>query len=205
MDLFTNTGIFLYPLAICSLLAVFITVERLIALRNSQIIPRAAVDAFVSGQVEQIKPEQRSVVGRIVGFYRERQPDPEALKAFARLEVSRMERGLFLLEVVIGAAPLLGLLGTVTGLTQVFGGFSVETGLPEPEAFIKGIALALNTTILGLAIAIPALAAHSYLLRRVEFLAARVSVGVECLIERRSERSDMTGREANRTTSKVES
>lgn len=186
MDLLSNTGIFLYPLAACSFLAVFITVERLIALRNSQIIPRSAIDAFISGEIEQIQPDQRSVVGRIVGFYRERNPEPEAIKAFARLEVSRMERGLFLLEVVIGAAPLLGLLGTVTGLTQVFGGFSVETGLPEPEAFIKGIALALNTTILGLAIAIPALAAHSYLLRRVESLAARISVGVECLVERRT-------------------
>jgi len=182
MDLFVNTGIFLYPLAACSFIAVFVTAERLIALRNSQIIPRAAVDAFVSGKIDQLQPEQKSVVGRIVGFYRERSPEPEALKAFARLEVSRMERGLFLLEVVIGAAPLLGLLGTVTGLTQVFGGFSAETGLPEPEAFIKGIALALNTTILGLAIAIPALAAHSYLLRRVESLAARISVGVECLM-----------------------
>lgn len=186
MDLLSNTGIFLYPLAACSFLAVFITVERLIALRNSQIIPRSAIDAFISGEIEQIQPDQHSVVGRIVGFYRERNPEPEAIKAFARLEVSRMERGLFLLEVVIGAAPLLGLLGTVTGLTQVFGGFSVETGLPEPEAFIKGIALALNTTILGLAIAIPALAAHSYLLRRVESLAARISVGVECLVERRT-------------------
>jgi biopolymer transport protein ExbB len=186
MDLLANTGIFLYPLAACSFIAVFIAAERLIALRHSQIIPRAAVDAFVSGEIEAIQPDQKSVVGRIVGFYRERQPDPEALKAFARLEVSRMERGMFLLEVVIGAAPLLGLLGTVTGLTQVFGGFSVETGLPDPETFITGIALALNTTILGLAIAIPALAAHSYLIRRVEFLAARISVGVECLVERRT-------------------
>ena len=186
MDLLANTGIFLYPLAACSFIAVFIAAERLIALRHSQIIPRAAVDAFVSGEIEAIQPYQKSVVGRIVGFYRERQPDPEALKAFARLEVSRMERGMFLLEVVIGAAPLLGLLGTVTGLTQVFGGFSVETGLPDPETFITGIALALNTTILGLAIAIPALAAHSYLIRRVEFLAARISVGVECLVERRT-------------------
>lgn len=183
MDLLANTGIFLYPLAACSIIAVFITVERLIALRPSQIIPRAAVDAFVAGDIEAIQSDQKSVVGRIVGFYRERHPEPEALKAFARLEVNRMERGLFLLEVVIGASPLLGLLGTVTGLTQVFGGFSVETGLPDPETFITGIALALNTTILGLAIAIPALAAHSYLIRRVESLAARVSVGVECLLK----------------------
>jgi biopolymer transport protein ExbB len=191
MDLFANSGIFLYPLAACSFIAVFITAERLIALRNSQIIPRSVVDALISGRVDQIQADQKSVVGRIVGFYREREPDPEALKAYARLEVSRMERGLFLLEVVIGVAPLLGLLGTVTGLTQVFGGFSAETGLPDPEAFIAGIALALNTTILGLAIAIPALAAHSYLLRRVESLAARISVGMECLVERRTSNAQL--------------
>ncbi|MFO8026831.1 MAG: MotA/TolQ/ExbB proton channel family protein [Opitutales bacterium] len=185
MDVLSNTGIFLYPLAACSFVAVFITVERLLTLRNSKIIPRSAVDAFISGREHEIEADQKSVVGRIVGFYREHSPDPDALKAFARLEVSRMERGLFLLEVVIGAAPLLGLLGTVTGLTHVFGNFSAETGLPEPEAFIKGIALALNTTIIGLAIAIPALAAHSYLLRRVDSLAARLSVGVECLMEGR--------------------
>ena len=184
MDLLLNAGIFLYPLAACSLLAAFITIERLIALRNSRIVPSAMVDAFVSGRAEEIEPDDRSVTGRIVRFYRERSPDPEARNAYARLEVSRMERGMFLLEVVIGVAPLLGLLGTVTGLTQVFGGFSAETGLPDPAAFVAGIALALNTTIIGLAVAIPALAAHAYLMRRVEALAARIGVGVECLIER---------------------
>lgn len=183
MDLLTNAGIFIYPLAVCSFVAVFITVERLLALRNSKVIPRHMVDAFVEGDFAQVEADLKSVTGRIVTFYRERSPDPDALNAFARLEVSRMERGMFLLEVVIGAAPLLGLLGTVTGLTQVFGGFSADTGLPDTGAFIQGIALALNTTILGLAIAIPALAAHAYLLRRVESLAARISVGVECLTE----------------------
>ncbi|MGC6424892.1 MAG: MotA/TolQ/ExbB proton channel family protein [Lentimonas sp.] len=183
MDLFSNAGIFLYPLGACSFIAVFITVERLIALRNSRVIPRDMVDAFVEGDLDKVQSSVQSVTGRIVTFYRERKPEPDALNAFARLEVSRMERGLFLLEVVIGAAPLLGLLGTVTGLTQVFGGFSAETGLPDPAVFVTGIALALNTTILGLAIAIPSLAAHAYLIRRVESLAARISVGVECLME----------------------
>ena len=102
--------------------------------------------------------------------------------AYAQLELSRMERGIFLLEVVIGAAPLLGLLGTVSGLTQVFSGFSAETGLPDPGTFITGIALALNTTILGLAIAIPTLAAHAYLIRRIESQAARIGVGVQALL-----------------------
>ena len=193
MDLLTNAGIFIYPLAACSLIAVFITVERLLALRNSRVIPASMVDAFVEGDLDRIESDMASVTGRIVGFYRERKPDAEALNAFARLEVSRMERGIFLLEVVIGAAPLLGLLGTVTGLTQVFGGFSADTGMPDPAAFIKGIALALNTTILGLAIAIPALAAHAYLLRRVESLAARISVGVECMNELRERSSERVG------------
>lgn len=182
MDLITNAGLFIYPLVVCSFLAVFITVERLIALRSSSVIPQAFLDSFIEGNLDVVKADPRSVAGRIVNFHEER-ADPDALNAFARLEVSRMERGVFILEIVIGAAPLLGLLGTVTGLTQVFGGFSVETGLPDPVVFIRGIALALSTTILGLAIAIPSLVAHTYLLRRIESLAARISVSVECLVK----------------------
>jgi biopolymer transport protein ExbB len=141
------------------------------------------VEAFLVHDLERLEGDAGSVAGRIIAFHKERNPDAEGLNAFARLEVSRMERGIFLLEVVIGVAPLLGLLGTVTGLTQVFSGFSADTGLPEPAAFIRGIALALNTTILGLAIAIPALVAHAYLLRRVESLAARIGMAVQALID----------------------
>ena len=177
MDLITNAGIFAYPLVVFSFIAVFITVERLIALRNSSVIPRHMVEAFVESRLDAMEADAKSVMGRIVTFFRERDPDADALSAFARLEVTRMERGVFLLEIVVGASPLLGLLGTVTGLTQVFG------GLPDPGVFIQGIALALNTTILGLAVAIPALVAHAYLMRRIDSLAARINVGVECLTE----------------------
>ena len=183
MDILTHAGIFIYPLALCSVVAVFITFERLIALRPSRVIPAAMVDAFVSGRFDGVPVNSTSVVGRIVGFYQSRPLDSGSLIAYARLEVSRMERGMFLLEVVIGAAPLIGLLGTVTGLTQVFSGFSADTGLPDPATFIRGIALALNTTILGLTIAIPALAAHAYLLRRVESMAACIGLSLQALIQ----------------------
>ncbi|HBR93653.1 MAG TPA: MotA/TolQ/ExbB proton channel family protein [Opitutae bacterium] len=183
MDIFTHAGIFIYPLGLCSILAVFIAFERLLALRPSRVMPRALVDAFVLGQFDGVEADRNSVAGRILHFHRSRPSDADSLKAYARLEVSRMERGVFLLEVVIGAAPLIGLLGTVTGLTQVFSGFSADTGLPDPATFIRGIALALNTTILGLAIAIPALAAHAYVLRRVEFMAARIGLGVQALLQ----------------------
>ena len=182
MDLLTNAGIFVYPLILCSFIAVFIVIERLLALHDSKVIPRHIADAFMKGESDAIvEVDSDSVAGRILRFHRECRPEFEVLHAFARLEISRMERGLFLLEIVIGAAPLIGLLGTVTGLAQVFGGFSAATGLPDASVFVEGIALALNTTILGLAVAIPALAAHAYVLRRVESLAARISVGVECL------------------------
>ena len=183
MDIFTHAGIFIYPLALCSAIAVFITFERLIALRPSRVMPAAMVDAFVAGRFDGVTADSVSVVGRIVGFYQSRPSDSDSLKAYARFEVSRMERGMFLLEVVIGAAPLVGLLGTVTGLTQVFSGFSADTGLPDPATFIMGIALALNTTILGLTIAIPALAVHAYLLRRVESMAACIGLGVQALVQ----------------------
>lgn len=183
MDIISHAGIFIYPLALCSCIAVFITIERLIALRTSRILPKWVVNAYLTGDFAVISDQADSLAGRIARFHRECKPDADALKAYTRLEVSRMERGVFLLEVVIGAAPLIGLLGTVTGLTQVFSGFSAETGLPDPGAFIAGIALALNTTILGLAIAIPALAVHAYLLRRVESLAARIGLGVQALLQ----------------------
>ncbi|MDA9317375.1 MotA/TolQ/ExbB proton channel family protein [Puniceicoccaceae bacterium] len=192
MDILTHAGIFLYPIALCSFIAVFITIERLIALRNSCVVPASLVKAFVSGKIAELPVDESSVSGRIIAFYRSSRPDSEALKAYAQVEVSRMERGLFLLEVVIGTAPLLGLLGTVTGLTQVFSGFSADTGLPDPGTFISGIALALNTTILGLAVAIPALAAHAYLIRRVESLATRIGLGVEVLLKAEGSHSELS-------------
>lgn len=181
MNLITNVGIFIYPLTFCSLLAVFITTERLISLRAAKVIRQDMVDLFIRGNLDKIESETSSLMGRIVSFYRKQKPGSEALIAFARMEVSQMERGLFLLEAVIGAAPLLGLLGTVTGLTQVFGNFFAESGLTNPDAFTSGIAMALNTTIIGLAVAIPSLVAHAYITRRIEWLSVRIAIGVECL------------------------
>ena len=184
MELFTETGLFLYPLALCSLLALIVIFERLINLRLERILPESEKLLFTTGQIEQLGSDERAASGRIVAFARIYPKDREALRAFSQVEVSKMERGLFLLEIVIGAAPLIGLLGTVTGLTQVFGGLSFQSGVDDSEALIAGIAMALNTTILGLAIAIPTLAAYAYFTRKVDKLAAQLALGVEALSKR---------------------
>ena len=180
-ELIQNAGIFAWPLGLCSLLATIIIIERLFALRRSRIIPREYEVAFSLGNIPEAG-DRYSVAGRIIDFFHQRRLDAEQLKAFTRLQVTRMERGLFILEIVVSAAPLLGLLGTVTGLVKVFSKISPETGLPDPAAFVEGVSMALTTTIVGLAIAIPALAFNSYLSRRVDTFEAQLEVGVERLI-----------------------
>lgn len=180
-DLWSSLGFFIWPLGLFSIVAVFIITERLIALRPGCVIPQSLVDALVRGEADREKSD--TVGGRIVDFTLEHKPDAEGVKAFAQLEVTRMERGLFLLDIVVAGAPLLGLLGTVWGLVEVFGGVSPETGIPEPGLFVQGIARALSTTMLGLIIAIVALIGNSYLNRRVDMLASRLNLCVERLID----------------------
>lgn len=131
------------------------------------------------------KGDDDSVTGRILKFYNQRQPDSEQLKSFAKLQIINMERGMFILDVVVAAAPLLGLLGTVVGLVRVFSKIPEKTGLPDPSIFMEGVALALSTTVLGLAIAIPAIVFNSYLIRRIDTFAARLSVLVDRLVSLR--------------------
>ncbi|MCH6257096.1 MotA/TolQ/ExbB proton channel family protein [Puniceicoccaceae bacterium K14] len=177
IDILKDAGIFVYPLTVCSLLGGFIIFERLFSLRRGAILPTYLVENVVSAK--DLKGDRHSSLGRIIDYWHQHKKDDGAVKAYARLEVNRMERGLVFLEIIIGAAPLLGLLGTVTGLVTVFGNVSADTGLPDPAAFTQGIALALTTTVIGLAVAIPCLIANGYLQRRVETYA----VQMESLLE----------------------
>ncbi|MGF1483295.1 MAG: MotA/TolQ/ExbB proton channel family protein [Opitutales bacterium] len=185
MEEFEIARIVIYSLlAICSLLTVFVVVERLITLRQQNVIPKSLVERFVNGKICDDEAEELNTVGgRIVAFYRRNSPDPEALKAFAGLELTRLERGLFILEIVVAGAPLLGLLGTIIGLTEVFGSISSETGLPDTGRFLNGLKGALFTTMAGLAVAIPALVGNNFLGRRIELLSAQVEVGVQRLMD----------------------
>jgi biopolymer transport protein ExbB len=184
-ELLQNAGIFAWPLLLCSILSIFIIIERSIALRQNRIVPEDIQEKFIHGEIPE-EADTQSVAGRILWFYRHNEWDAEQLKAFARFQVNRMERGLFILEIVVSAAPLLGLLGTVTGLVKVFGQISPTTGLPDSAAFVGGVAMALSTTMIGLAIAIPSLAFSSYLNRRIDNYNAQISVGVERLVAMKS-------------------
>ncbi len=179
-----GAGVLKYPLGICSIAAVFIISERSFALRRAAVMPQDLVDAIVSGKT--LTGGKHTVLARIVEFAGEHPEDPEAVKAFCRLEINRMERGIPYLDIIYAAAPLIGLTGTVTGLLQVFSQIAPDTGLPDPVAFTKGVALALSATVIGLCIAIPSLVGSGYLQRKVENYAAQLDVLLERILSRTS-------------------
>jgi len=182
IQVFTGAGLLIYPLGICSAVAVFIICERAYALRQNAVMPHDLVDAVVSGKP--LVGGHHSVLARIVDFSEEHKNDEDAVKAFARLEINRMERGVPYLDVIYAAAPLIGLTGTVTGLLQVFNQIAPDTGLPDPVNFTKGVGLALSATVIGLTIAIPSLVGSGYLQRKIENYAAQLDVLLERILQR---------------------
>ncbi|MDA0345806.1 MAG: MotA/TolQ/ExbB proton channel family protein [Verrucomicrobia bacterium] len=179
IQIIEGSGVFIYPLGLCSILGIFVIFERGISLRLENILPKALVDKVIAGQIDDPHTSE-SVLSRILDFFNHRSQQVDKIRAFTNLEVNRMERGLVILEIVTGAAPLLGLLGTVTGLVQVFAGTSIETGIPDQTAFITGVALALTTTMIGLTVAIPSLVAYNIFQRRID----TYTVQLDAMIER---------------------
>ena len=88
-----------------------------------------------------------------------------------RKETSHLHAGIAVLDIVITIAPLLGLLGTASGLVRIFEGLGDNS---DHLAIARGISEALTTTIVGLAIAVPCVVAHGYFIRRIETLTARL-------------------------------
>lgn len=176
--LIDGTGWFIWPLGICSFLAVFIAVERLLALQSRFVLPAGLLTLLAQPNPPPLPAGlEKSAGGRIVRFFQRNNPDAETLKAYGQMELTRLERGIFLLDTVVGVAPLIGLLGTVYGLFALF----PEEGMPTAANLTRGVGLALTTTIIGLLIAIPALVCSNYIYRRLEVHSARVNMLVERL------------------------
>src|SRR2546425_551040 len=174
-------GPFMILLVLTSIVGLTFIIERGLALRWSKVVPPSvekavedfrAGDATVLKQICLLKPSALSRL-LLVAVDRINWPKAEATDAIetrARHEVVQLERGLVVLEIVVGIAPLLGLVGTIHGLITLFGELGA-VGLSDNTALAKGIAIALNTTLMGLLIAIPSLIAWSYFNKKVEVMA----------------------------------
>lgn len=180
-ELIKSGGWLMLPIILCSIVALAISAERFWTLRRSNIIPEGLLaKVWDLRKQNQLSPENikllkdGSPMGRIIvaglnnaKFGREIMK--ESIEDVARHVVHDMERFLSTLGTIAAVTPLLGLLGTVFGMIQVFSAIVVH-GSGDTAVLAGGISQALITTAAGLIVAIPSLFFHRYLTRRIEEL-----------------------------------
>ena len=182
-------------LALTSIVGIAFIIERGLALRWHRVVPPAVETAVEScrsredvGMLRRVCQQQPSPLGRLLVQAAEHLDWPkadneDALQTRARHEIVRLERGLVVLEVIVGIAPLLGLVGTIAGMMTLFGDIG-QAGLTDAQKLAHGIALILNATLMGLLIAIPSLIAWSYFTKKVEMLTVEMETLCDEFIRR---------------------
>ncbi len=180
--MFLKGGIIMWPILLCSVLGLAVIIDRYIVLRKAKInIPAFMVrirgllkKGDVSGAVSYCM-EEKSPVANIIrkGLKKYKlghERVKEAIENAGTQEVAKLEKGLSVLATVAGIAPLLGFLGTVTGMISAFMRIEDLAGAANPSDLAGGIWEALVTTAFGLMVGIPALAFYNYFLNKVKKL-----------------------------------
>ena len=174
-------GPLMWPIIFCSIIAAAIVLERLWTLQDKRVLPdelpRKVWQLIENGQVTDkviVALEQHSPLGRLLAAgltnrHRSHEVLMERLEDAGRHVVHELERYLNTLGTIAGVSPLLGLLGTVTGIIRAFDAIQAG-GMGSPTVLSGGIAEALVCTAAGLCVAIPSLIAYRYLRGKVERL-----------------------------------
>jgi biopolymer transport protein ExbB len=194
-EFFRAGGVFMIFLLATSVVGLAFIIERGLALRWAKVIPSDVENAVNRchapeqlTDLRQICQSRPSSLSRLLitaqdHLQRSRQENVDAIETRARHEVLQLERGLVVLEIVVGIAPLLGLVGTIHGLIRLFGDLG-RSGLADNSVLAAGIAIALNTTLMGLLIAIPSLIAWSYYNKKVETLTVEMETICDEFLQR---------------------
>jgi biopolymer transport protein ExbB len=189
----------IWPLLMCSVVALALVIERFSALRTSRVVPARLLDEVISVSSQSLpSPEVvarlagNSVLGTVLAsglraVILEPRINEDALRnAFesaGRAAVHRLERYLNALGTIATAAPLLGLLGTVIGMIEIFGSQAPTAGAgSNPEQLAHGIAIALYNTAFGLIVAIPSLMFYRYFRGRVDEFAIELEQAAERMV-----------------------
>ena len=179
----------MWPIILCSVISVSIILERLWTLQGRRVAPpdltRRIWQVIESGQVSDrviAALEANSPLGRILAVglanrHRQRAVMMERLEDAGRHVAHDLERFLNTLGTIAGVTPLLGLLGTVTGIIKAFNAIYAG-GLGDPRLLSGGISEALITTAAGLGVAIPSYIAYRYLRGKVDAIVVQIEKDV---------------------------
>ncbi len=181
IEIFKAGGPIMWALAACSAVALAIILERAMNLRASRILDPAVVERITGlaegGRMDRALEACREHPGiytnivmaglEVAGRGEVELASKEAVEDAGRHESARLNRYLGTLSTIVGISPLLGLLGTVTGMIQVFDTIA-EVGAGQAAQLAGGISQALITTATGLLIAIPSLVAHNHFYEKAQ-------------------------------------
>lgn len=193
--LFVKGGPIMIPIGILSVLGLAVILEKLISLRQSRVINPEIVNTIDQIQSPADIPmamrtceRYNSPFANIIRSGLSEADEPlsvvrQEMEDTGRREVKRLERFMVLLETVAAASPLLGLLGTVVGMIEVFAVISVE-GVGQTGKLAGGIAQALITTAAGLSIGIPALVLYNFFDSRIEGFVVKIDTHAHLLLKR---------------------
>jgi biopolymer transport protein ExbB len=182
LDLLVKGGYMMIPLYILFVLAIFIFVERLMILKKASKTPKGLMDQvkmMVQGgniqQARMICQGEETPVAHMLSKGLERIGSPlknieVAIENVGKIEIYKLEKNLGLMATVSGAAPMIGFLGTVTGMIQAFISVAQEEGMVSPKLLSTGIYEAMITTATGLVVGILAYLGYNYLVSKVSKL-----------------------------------
>lgn len=181
IDLIIKGGVFMYPIILCSIVALAVFIERLWVLNRKHILPEEFIRKIsdllkqqkISEAVFLCQGDSSSIAkiflagiknaGRGIWLVK------EAIEERGSREAVILEKNVSILATIANLTPLLGLLGTVSGMIKTFNVISIQ-GVANPAALAGGIAEALITTATGLCIAIPTLVCHRILRDKAKYL-----------------------------------
>ena len=188
----------IWPLLLCSVAALALVLERFVALRRSKIAPVGLVDEVLMVSRQGVptsdmldKLARNSLMGQVLAaglkqaVQDPRQPETVLRQGFefaGRTAAHQLDRYLNALATIASAAPLLGLLGTVIGMIEIFGS-QAPGAAGNPAQLAHGISIALYNTAFGLIVAIPALMCHRYFRGRVADYLHDLEIGAERLMQ----------------------
>ncbi len=188
-------GLLMWPILICSIVAIAVVIERFIALRRATIDTQAFMETMrqvlrqnriqdaLTICEETDAPIARIMKAGILKHNKTREEIREAIEDAGSFEVPRLEQHLNILGTCATVAPLLGLLGTVQGMILAFAQIQHKQGQVVPADLAQGIGNALLTTAFGLSVAIPTLIFYNYFVSRVNSMVAEMELSSSELLE----------------------
>ncbi len=182
LDILVQGGWIMIPIGLLSLLTIYLIVERLITVQRAKIDPRQIMDRVrdyveagdIRGALAYCEAQDKPIT-RILRRGLERLGRPiaeirDAVEAAGKYEAFELEKRMDILASIAGIAPMLGFLGTVTGMIEAFQQIQNLQGNVNPSVLAGGIWEALLTTAFGLVVGILALFGHNFLLTRINRL-----------------------------------